>query len=285
MKKILVPTDFSSLSENALKLATDVGRHTQAEIYLVHFMDHPFSDNFSTLGDTSGEKVSEEDVFTLQLAKKNHSRLSEQAKKYGLSVKINYQVYPEEFKDGFKEYIEKKSIDLVVLGTTGEESGLEFFTGNHAEQLIEGATCPVITVKGNYKESTFQNIMVGIDLHHDDQDNFVQAAAYINEFSTAMLGKVSLLHVADLNSDKEGAEQKVKAFAQKYGFKNADVVVTQNNDKEQGLFAYAFAKKADLIVVLSHKEGGFFRFLEDSTAEELTKNSSIPVMVINLHNI
>lgn len=285
MKNILVPTDFSELSENALKMAVDICRKKGSEIYLVNFLEHDFGDNYPTLGDTSGDRVSQDDVFQLQLVRKNHSRLSKLAEKHGISVKIHYQVYDEDFADGFKEYIKNKNIDLVVMGTSGEESYEEFFTGNHAEQMIEGATCPVITVKDPYTSSTFNNIIVGLDLEKDGKDNYAQAAAYLNDFAETVVGKLHLVHVAGLNADKDKIKKSAEELAEMAGFRNYTLNINQNDNVEQGLLAYSYAVSADMLVVLTHKEGGLFRLFKKSVAEDLSKKSSRPIMTINLHQI
>ncbi|MEQ8245811.1 universal stress protein [Fulvivirga sp.] len=285
MKNILVPTDFSELSENALKMAVDICRKKGSEIYLVNFTEHNFGDNYPTLGDTSGGSVGQDDVFQLQLVRKNHSRLSKLAEKHGASVKIHFQVYDEDFSDGYKLYIKEKNIDLVVMGTSGEESYEEFFSGNHALQVIEGATCPVITVKDTYTQSTFNNIIVGIDLESDRKDNYAQAATYLNEFAETVVGKLHLVHVAELNSDKDKVQKEVEQLAEKSGFRNYTLNINQNDNVEQGLLAYSYAVNADMLVILTHKEGGLFRLFKKSVAEDLSKKSSRPIMTINLHNI
>lgn len=285
MKNILVPTDFSELSENALKMAVDICRKKGSEIYLVNFLEHNFGDNYPTLGDTSGDSVGKDDVFQLQLVRKNHSRLAQLADKHGVSVKIHYQVYDEDFADGYKSYIKEKNIDLIVMGTSGEESYEEFFSGNHAQQVIEGATCPVITVKDPYSQSTFNNIIVGIDLESDRKDNYAQAASYLNDFAETVVGQLHLVHVADLNSDKEAVKKEVEELVEKAGFRNYTLNINQNDNVEQGLLAYSYAVNADMLVILTHKEGGLFRLFKKSVAEDLSKKSSRPIMTINLHKI
>ena len=284
MQKILVPTDFSSLSENALTLAVDIGRRTDAEVYLVNFMDHSFGDSFAASGEVSygGD---ENDLFTLQLARKNHKRLADLAAKHGISVKINYQVYGQDFEDGFKDYIKERDIDLVVIATSGEESAEEFFTGNHTTQMIQGASCPVISVKGKYQDNDFKHIVVGVDFEEDDEDDFAKAAEFLNTFSNDLRGHLHLVHVADLGSNVTALESKLSAFAVNYNFDNYSIKVTQNNDKEQGLLAYCFGTGASMLALLTHSKGGILRIFTESTTEELAKEAVIPVMSINLHNI
>lgn len=284
MQKILVPTDFSELSENALTLAVDIGRRTDAEVYLVHFMEHPFGETFASSGEiSSGDE--EGDLFTIQLARKNHQRLANLAAKHGISVKVHYQVYDRNFDEGYKKFIRERAIDLAVIATTGEQSAEEFFTGNHTQKMIEGATCPVISVRGDYQDNDFKHIVVGIDLEQDVEDNFVQAANFLNTFSKSVNGHLHLVHVADLDSDISAIQAKVKSFVERFNFEDYTLKVTQNNDKEQGLIAYCFGTGASMLALLTHASGGILRVFTESTAEEMTKKSAIPVMSINLHNI
>ncbi|NRA92372.1 MAG: universal stress protein, partial [Psychroserpens sp.] len=41
MKKILVPTDFSQEAENALKVAAQLAKKHDSEIYLLHMLEIP----------------------------------------------------------------------------------------------------------------------------------------------------------------------------------------------------------------------------------------------------
>lgn len=41
MKKILVPTDFSEQSQNALKVSAQIARKYNSEIHLLHLLDLP----------------------------------------------------------------------------------------------------------------------------------------------------------------------------------------------------------------------------------------------------
>lgn len=286
MKRILVPSDLSDLSENALKMAVDIAARTSAEIFLVNFIKHPLGKTFSATGEIKKKYAEEENLFTVQLVRKNYERLGELAQKYSSdSVEVNFQVYDEDYDDGIDKYIKEENIDLVMIGTTGESTAKEYFTGNHTEHLIENATCPVISIKDAYLGSDFKTIALGIDLEQDRHDNFSQAAAYINDLSSSLGATLNLVHVADSGDDKAAIEGKLNEFALKYGFTNYSVHVTENDEKDEGLMAYALGTGASLLAVLTHAEDGFFRIFNKSTAEDLAKESHVPVLTINLHNI
>jgi nucleotide-binding universal stress UspA family protein len=50
MKKILVPTDFSDLANQALNLAADIARQENSEIILLNVIEYPASPTFNVMG-------------------------------------------------------------------------------------------------------------------------------------------------------------------------------------------------------------------------------------------
>ena len=287
MKKILVPSDLSDISENALTLATDIANKIGADIYLVNFVDHPYGKSFAASGDADRKYGDAENLFTIQLIRKNHQRLGDMVSRASLnSNEIFFEVFDEAFEEGVEIYVKDKAIDLVVMGTTGEETIEEFFTGNHTEQVIQSVGCPVISVKERYHKTSFGHIVLGIDLKQDGKDDFSKAFAYINDLSTSLDAKVDVVHVADPGAKNHDLVKKqLVDFSQRHGLLNYNVTVTENRDKERGLIAFAHARGASMLAVLTHVEGGFFRIFSHSTSEEITKESDIPVLTINLHNI
>lgn len=285
MKRILVPSDLSDISENALELASAIAAKSKAEIYLVHFMDHPYGDSFSTMRiDPSDQR---DDLFTIQLLRKNHARLGELAKQYSSDdIEINFQVYGEDFDDGVTEYITKENIDLVVMGTTGEESFEERFTGNHTEQVIQKATCPVLSLKGGYKDLDFSDVVLGIDFEEDEEDDYKVAAMYINNLTDSLEARLHLVHVAEPGEkNKAGLEQKLQDWADKYHMSDYEIAVVENNKPDLGLIYHANDTDASILASFTHAQSGFFRLFSESLAEGLSKDANLPVLTINLHNI
>ncbi|MCA6074864.1 universal stress protein [Fulvivirga sedimenti] len=286
MKRLLVPTDFSPASEDALKLASSIADKSGAEIYLVNFTEHPFDESFTTTGDMRAKFDDEETLFTVQLIRRNNERLQALATKYTEGRVINIQVYGQDLVDGVEEYVHDKNIDLIVMGTTGEETAREFFTGNHTEQIIEKATVPVLSLRSGQENVNFENVVVGIELDSDSKDNFRAATQHLNAFAAAMSSKLHLVHISkpgDKNRDE--VEAQIHSFAKKFNIENYTSNLHYSDDIEDGLTRFARLNEAGIIAVLSHAEGGFFRIFSSSVSEELSKESEVPVLSINLHNV
>ena len=286
MKRILVPSDLSEISENALRMAVDIAEKAKADIYLVNFTKHSLGSSFTITGEVEKKHALGDDLFTIQLVRKYHAQLGQLAEKYGSAGhETFYEVHDEDLKDGIDNYVKAKNIDLIVMGTTGEESASEFFSGNHAEQVIEVASCPVITIKSNYAKSNFEHIVLGLSTDKDRHDNFTQAAAYLNDFAKVIGSKVHIVNVTGAGKDKNEIQKKLSAFAEKHGIQNNSIAVVNESDEERGLIDYAKQKSASLLAVFTHAEDSFFRLFSHSVAEELSMESDVPVLTINLHNI
>lgn len=69
MKKIIVPTDFSEQADNALRVAADIARENNGEIFLLHQLDLPLH-----LANNASSNLPEA-VFFMKLAKEKFDNL------------------------------------------------------------------------------------------------------------------------------------------------------------------------------------------------------------------
>lgn len=287
MKKILIPSDLSAISENALRLAIDMSGTHNPEIYLINFTKHPLGESFTATGEVDKKYADEENVYTISLVQKYHKQLGQLAAKYGTdTLPIHYQVYDADLKKGVTSFVKENDIDLIIMGTSGEESADEFFSGNHTEQVIEVATCPVISVRENYKRGDFSRIVLGLNTERDSKDNFLKAANFLNDIAISQNASIEIVNIIDPDkNDKAKREKELREFAMKFGLKNHTITLVSHTDKERGLIDFARERNAGFLAVFTHAEDGFFRIFRSSFSEDLSMNSKVPVITINLHNI
>ena len=81
MKKIIVPVDFSTYSENALQTAAFLAKQNQAEIVVVHMLE--LSNSIINKSDKSSQQ---ETFFYLKLAEKNFQEFIQKDYLSGLKV-------------------------------------------------------------------------------------------------------------------------------------------------------------------------------------------------------
>ena len=182
LRNILLPTDFSYCSETALEYGVALCRRYDTTLYAVTVVPPEITDY-----------VEPPDPFFLRhFAEKKMASLVESGVFRGIK-------HRELVKEGFvsdilSELIDTLEIDLVVLGTHGRDGIKKLVLGSVAEQVIESAPCPVLTVGPKVlpkSDVKFQKILCAIDLLHGSATELTYAR-WLTEQEHAHL---TLLHV------------------------------------------------------------------------------------------
>ncbi|MFY9269234.1 MAG: universal stress protein [Candidatus Manganitrophaceae bacterium] len=142
-RRILLGTDFSDYSKEALDYALFLAKSFEAELYLFHAFEQPVF-----MPGVNG-RVGPEIITWIQGFKeegwKKLEALAEKMKKEGVKAHplLKEGVPYREMLNAAKEV----KADLIVLGTHGR-SGLDrFMMGSVAERVVRQAPCPVFLVK------------------------------------------------------------------------------------------------------------------------------------------
>lgn len=141
-RRILHPTDFSTASRRALKMAVDLARANRAELTIAHVLAPPVTPigegyippGTYALLDAAGRRTA-----TAQLR-----RLQARARAAGLRTRVL-------LLDGIahEQIVRRaKRSDLVVIGTHGRTGLPRLFLGSVAARVVALAPCPVLTVRG-----------------------------------------------------------------------------------------------------------------------------------------
>jgi len=151
IKRILMATDFSDYSKEALDYAVYLARNLDADVYLLHVFEPPFYP-------PSGR--------SLQVPHEIHRWIT--ALKEDASKKLNALIEETNrqdvkthsiFKEGtpFLEVLKTAGeipADLIVLGTHGRTGLSHFLMGSVAERVLRKAPCPVFMVRPKALEGT-----------------------------------------------------------------------------------------------------------------------------------
>lgn len=284
MKKILVPTDLSATAELGLKLAVEIAKRCGATISLVNFTKHPYGPTFSATGDIQTRVDPEEDFIAIEMLKGIHTRLEDMVATYqGDGFKMEVAVVDNKFKNGIDEYLKAENIDLIVMGTSGEENAKETFTGNHTEQAIRVSACPVLSVRDGFDVTEFSNIVVGVEVITENKlaDGLVSLKALAECFDA----KLHLVHVRTNSSDPTLIlDEYFKQIASIAGLSNYDIRILEGEDAAEQLSAYAESVHAGVIAVIKNSKEGIFRMFSNRFSKRFIKEEGRPVVTVNLLN-
>ena len=143
LHRILVPTDFSKFSANALTYGTAFAEKFGAELYLLHVVQDlalfipeavlvvppvlPPVEQFLTAARAALDRV----IAGLNLP----------------GVTVHPAVSEGTPFDEIIRFAREKDIDLIVMGTHGHTGLAHILMGSVAEKVVRKAPCPVLTVR------------------------------------------------------------------------------------------------------------------------------------------
>jgi nucleotide-binding universal stress UspA family protein len=149
LKRILLPTDFSSFSQPAVKMACRFAEEFNADLHLLHvseeFMDlvpdFVMGINLQSIRDTwtrSHDKREAEVVARLYDALGSEWTRETQTSTAVRKGKPFVEIV---------RYAREHDIDLIVMGTHGRGGIPHVMLGSVAENVVRQASCPVLTVR------------------------------------------------------------------------------------------------------------------------------------------
>lgn len=141
IRKLLVPTDFSSQTEDVLRLAYALAQSYDAELHLLNVVE-PLAYPAPVTGLATFFDV----VPDLNTRIKNHMNLLlRRAEPLGMKAKVHVECGPP--VSTILEYAEDGQFDLIVMGTHGRTGFSRLLLGSVAERVIRSAPVPVVAVQ------------------------------------------------------------------------------------------------------------------------------------------
>ena len=278
MKKILVPTDYSPLSLNALDFALDLARASGAEVDLIHFMETPI--DAATFEEQLGADYIS-DFFDSAAIRGHANKLQDIAKGKGGEVKINTFVGGSGVLSGSEKYVKQHAIDLIVIGADDNMEANDEFDGDVAEKLMEYLALPVISMREHVDYVSLTDIVLGINLNAEKYPK--KSVPLVKSVAESFGAKIHLTNILPSLAKASPAEKEdgLMDFAKEAGFTNYDVKAIEGKDQMEGLLMYADQIGAGLIATISDAKPGLMKFFRDSWATDMVKATDMPVLVLN----
>ena len=150
IKKILVPTDFSTAANSAAEYAALIGKSTGARIILLHVNELPALVTNEQAIATDFNKIDKE--IKENLEKQKNKLVAE----HGVTVECHTVLglaIPE-----IKDEVEREKVDVVIMGTKGAHGWKELLVGSQTGKVLEKCECPVLVLpeKASFFFNNFQ---------------------------------------------------------------------------------------------------------------------------------
>lgn len=262
VRRVLVPTDFSSHATAAVRYAAPLAARFGARVALIHVAAlHP---PFEPLPESPGSFIqthSEHDRLVIAALEKTRAE-------HLAGVDTTLQMVFGHPAEAILETSRSWPIDLVVMGTRGRGRLTRTLLGSVAQDVIRGSERPVLTVRRTGGEDVPGGIR-RILCPMDDSTAAARAFAHALLFASAFEAE---LHALDL---RDGAyEGDLDAEAERLRLRLGDVplpvrliCLARRGDPVTQVVRYAWSRRIDLVVA-------------GATTDALARNAPCPVLTV-----
>ncbi len=259
--RILVPFDFTPVSEVSIEHAFVVGKAIDSEIILLH-----------VVGNKKDFPESRARMEALLERCKN---------KYTHNIRYTIRIGSifEEIDDASVE----EMANLIIMGTHGLK-GMQFITGGRALKIVTNCSVPtIITQEKGIRETGYDDIVVPLDLHQDTK----QKLSIVAEMATYFKGRVHLISPAEddefLKNQLDRNVNYAKDYFEDLGIEHTTKVSEHSSSAfVKDVIRYASSIDADLISIMNLHEKSLMGILGQTYEQQvITNEAEIPVLILN----
>ncbi|MXN92165.1 universal stress protein [Flavobacterium sp. Sd200] len=275
MKKILVPTDFSEHAEYALKVAAQIARENDGEIFLLHLLELPGEESDAV---TAGAEVPEI-LFFMQKAHERFEEVKSAEYLDGLVVTENVSI--NRAFDGILKVSKENDIDLIVMGSHGASGFHEMFIGSNTEKVVRVSEVPVLVIKKEEGAFNPEKFVFASNFTSEIKKPFAKVVDFANSFKS----KLQLVYINTPNDFKSthAAEKIIHDFVAGFTIENGYTSHIYNDvNIEKGVLHFANSINADLIGICTHGRQGIAHFFNGSVSEDLVNHAVRPVVTFKI---
>jgi len=277
MKHILLPTDFSDNSWNAIKYAINLFKNEACVFHLLNTYTPVIYNVEYVLGYPA--------QFGLGDAIRNTSQ--ENLKELVSKIKKEFPNMPKhKFEtlarfdtliSGIKEFINKQTTHAIVMGTKGATGAKEVLFGSNTVHVFKEIKCPVLAIPSNFEYENPLEILFPTDLEINYKDTQLSLLKEIAEVHNSRINAMHVSTGVDLTDKQGGNKLELESL-----FKNISFLFHELKSKNvtTAINQFQIKAKINLLVMINNKHSFFENVFFQSKLKQIGFHLNIPFLVI-----
>lgn len=277
MKKILLPTDFSDNSWNAIKYALQLYKDEKCHFVLLNTYT-PVVYQFeylqsSTLQFQVMDAVKEASENGLdEVQQKINSDFNNP--NHTVSQIASFNTLTAEINDLYQA----NAIDVIVMGTKGASGVTGVLFGSNTIHVIKNAKCQVMAIPSDFTFETPHEILFPTDYEIKYQ------AAHLNpiiEIAKNHISRVNILHVFIVGNGLTKIQEKNKSLIETSMKKIAHLFHdVKNQNVPEAITNFQLKARINLLVMINNKHSFFQNLFFKSIINQIGFHLNVPLLII-----
>lgn len=276
MKKILLPTDFSENSWDAIKYALQLFKEQKCNFMLLNTYT-PVIFKWEYLQSSSAELGITDAMKKASVAGLNRivQRIESEFKNpnHTFSQLSAFNTLPLEIEELSRD----GTIDMIVMGTKGA-SGLEkILFGSNTIHVLKNAQCPVLVIPGDFNFEKPHEILFPSDFEVAFKEDHLLP---VLEIAVSHHARVNILHV-DYGEVLTEQQKENKKMLEKYLSKSAYLFHTVSNQNiTEAISEFQQKYRINFLIMLNNKHSFFENLFFQPVIRQIGFYVNIPFLVI-----
>lgn len=272
---ILLPTDFSKLSDSTIVYSLDSFIGRTCTFYLLNLskvLDYTTPNLF-----TASPRESLYDSLLHQKKVKLEKLQRHLEKTYAQEqFEIHLLTGHDIFSNAVTKVVKINEIDLICMGTNGISGFQEFILGTHTLRVARQSNCPVMIIPENFIFKEYRSMMLTLDYNQRFKTKFVnQIFKIIGNKNIKCTFLRMPLNENTLEEDRELNEMRASVGNNLLEIKKINGISTKG-----AIDTYLKNSDFDLNVLIVKKELFLKRILSGSELPKIIKSTKVPLLLV-----
>ena len=277
MKHILLPTDFSDNSWNAIKYAIKLFKNEACVFHLLntytpiiynveYVLGYPAQFGLGdAIRNTSQENLKE---LVGKIAEEFPNNLNH---KFETLARFDTLI------SGIKEFMSKHTAHVIVMGTQGATGAKEVLFGSNTVHVFKEIKCPVIAIPSDFEYENPHEVLFPTDLEVNYKDTEL---SLLKEIAESHNSRINAMHVStgyELTEAQISNKLELESM-----FKNISFLFHELNsmDVTDAINQFQIKTKINLLAMINNKHSFFENLFFQSKLKQIGFHLNIPFLVI-----
>lgn len=268
MKRILLPTDFSGNSLNAIDYAMALFEFQPCEFFFLNIQKPSLyiSDDLM-MGDPSAsiyEAIALDNKKKLEELKETYEdRYS--AQPFRFEIRFDFDT----LEDALQQLVNEENIQLIIMGTNGATDAQEVLFGSNTLRVIRNVRCPLLVVPEGFRFEHLSSMMFTLS----EGDHFHPEA--LQPLADILRDHVVTLEVLQLNTDEKLPNSPILDRFAAINYHKLEGVPT-----EHAVSSYEQLFPVDIHTLFVQPKSFFQRVFSTTDKTKITYQTRVPLLVL-----
>lgn len=276
MKKILIPTDFSDNSWNAIKYALQLFKDTSCKFYLLNtYTPVVYHVEYVLVNPTQFGPTDIARENSLKGLERIKARIQKEFKNPNHSFECisSFNTLIPEIKNN----VDEKAIDIIIMGTKGATGAQEVLFGTYTVHTIKNAKCPVMAIPEHFDFVPPKEILFPTDYEINYQEEYLVPVTDIAHIFNSKINVLNVSYGRDLSDEQEHNKQKLEIYLKETQHLFHSVA---NQHIPDAIHNFQLQNNFNLLVMINNKHSFFENLFFKPVINQIGFHLNIPFLVI-----